>query len=84
MKERTSILTVLVSFLVLICQPLSAKCVPLIKEARERLADAHLSKGDESKAKALLEEADNLSQANNHKEGIQKANEALSIIKKKK
>jgi hypothetical protein len=57
--------------------------VPLIKEAREQLAVANLSKGEEAKVKALLEEADKLSEANNHKEGIKKANEALAIIKKK-
>jgi hypothetical protein len=62
---------------------LSAKCVPLIEQAREQLAAARLSKADEMKVKALLEEADRLSQANNHKDGIQKANEALAIIKKK-
>jgi hypothetical protein len=72
-----------ISYVALTHQPLGAKCVPLIKEVREQLSAAHLSKSDETKVKALLEEADKLSEANNHKEGIQKANEALRIIKKK-
>lgn len=81
--KKVWILTGVVSYVALTYQPASAKCVPLIKEAREQLASAHLSKSDETKVKALLEEADKLSEANNHKEGIQKANEALNIIKKK-
>jgi hypothetical protein len=71
------------SCVVLAYETLSAKCVPLIKEAREQLASAQLSKADETRVKALLMEADKLSEANNHKEGIQKANEALNILKKK-
>jgi hypothetical protein len=73
----------IISCVALTYQPVSAKCVPLIKEVREHLAAAHLSKADETKVNALLEEADRLSQADKHKEGIQKANEALAIIKKK-
>jgi hypothetical protein len=57
-----------------------AKCVPLIKEAREQLTTARLSKKDLERVKLLLDEADKLSEANNHKEGIRKANEALAII----
>jgi hypothetical protein len=60
-----------------------AKCVPLIKEAREQMVSARLSKRDQEQVKALLEEADRLSEANDHKGGIRKANEALSIINKK-
>jgi hypothetical protein len=77
------IFTGIMTFVALAHQPVFAKCVPLIKEAREQLAAAHLAKIDEARVKALLQEADQLSQANNHKEGIQKANEALAIIKKK-
>jgi hypothetical protein len=72
-----------ICYLALTYQTVFAKCVPLIKEAREHLASAQLSIADEAKVKALLEEADKFSQANSHKEGIQKAKEALAIIKKK-
>jgi hypothetical protein len=81
--KKAWILAGAVSYIALTFQPVWAKCVPLIKEAREQLAVAHLSKGEEAKVKALLEEADKLSEANNHKDGIKKANEALAIIKKK-
>jgi len=72
-----------VSCMALTSQPVWAKCVPLIKHAREELAGAQLSKGKEARINALLEEADKLSEANNHKEGIKKAKEALAIIKKR-
>jgi hypothetical protein len=81
--KNTWIFAAIISFVALAPQVVSAKCVPLIKEVREHLATAHLSKGDEAKVKALLEEADKLSEANKHKEGIKKANEALAVIKKK-
>ena len=81
--KKAWIFTGMISYVALTYQPVFAKCVPLIKEVREHLASAQLSKADETKVKALLEEADKLSQANNHKDGIQKANEALAIIKKK-
>jgi hypothetical protein len=55
----------------------------LIKEGRELMASAKLSKGDETKAKGLLDEADQLREAGNHVDGIKKANEALNILKKK-
>ena len=81
--KKTWIFAAMVSYVGLAAQELPAKCVPLIKEAREQLATAQLSKADETRVKALLDEADKLSEANNHKEGIQKANEALAIMKKK-
>lgn len=77
------ILAVMVSFLILSFQPVGAKCAPLIKDGREQLASAKLSKGDEAKVKGLLDEADQLREAGNHVEGIKKANEALNILKKK-
>jgi hypothetical protein len=81
--KKAIVIAAIFNFVGLTYEPLLAKCVPLIKEAREQLAAANLSRADAIKVKALLEEADKLSADNNHKEGIQKANEALSIIKKK-
>jgi len=81
--KKTWLLAGVVGYVGSISQPALAKCVPLIKEAREQLASARLSKSVETRVKALLEEADKLSEANNHKEGIQKANEAITIIKKR-
>jgi hypothetical protein len=81
--KKAWIFAAMISHIGLAPQASSAKCVPLIKEVRERLASAQLSRADETKVKALLEEADALSEANNHKEGIRKANEALAVIKKK-
>jgi hypothetical protein len=80
--KRTLILAAAMGFLALSFQSSSAKCVPLIKEAREELASAKLSKADEAKVKALLSEADKLSEAGNHIDGVKKANEALAILKK--
>ena len=81
--KKAGIFAAMVSYVALAPQALPAKCVPLIKEAREQLATAQLSKADDTKVKALLDEADKSSEANNHKEGIQKANEALAVMKKK-
>jgi len=81
--KKAWILAGAVSYVALTGQPAWAKCVPLIQEVREELAAARISKGEEAKVNALLEEAAKLSEANNHKDGIKKANEALAIIKKK-
>jgi hypothetical protein len=81
--KKASIMAGVLGYLVLTYHPVWGKCVPLIKEAREQLTISQLSKADETRVKALLVEADKLSEANNHREGIQKANEALAIIKKK-
>lgn len=81
--KKAWILAGAVGYVALTGQPVWAKCVPLIQEVREQLAAAHLAKGEEAKVNALLEEAEKLSEANNHKEGIKKANDALAIIKKK-
>jgi hypothetical protein len=64
-------------------QPAIAKCAPLIKEAREQLGSAKLSKSDDAKVKALLKDADKLTEANNHIDAVKKANEALDLLKKK-
>lgn len=64
-------------------QPVWGKCAPLIKQGREQLAGAKLSKTDEAKVKALLDEADQLREAGNHAEGVKKANEALNLLKQK-
>jgi hypothetical protein len=80
--KATLIFVAAATLLVLSNQPTLAKCVPLIKEAREQLASAKLSKSDEAKIKTILNEADKLSEAGNHIEGVKKANQALNMLKK--
>jgi hypothetical protein len=80
--KATLILAAAASLMALSIQPTSAKCVPLIKEAREQLASAKLSKSDDAKIKTILNEADKLSEAGNHVEGVKKATEALNMLKK--
>lgn len=80
--KATLILAAAAALLVLSNQSISAKCVPLIREAREQLASAKLSKSDEAKIKTILNEADRLSEAGNHVDGVKKANQALNMLKK--
>ncbi|HVO95619.1 MAG TPA: hypothetical protein VMT22_22375 [Terriglobales bacterium] len=80
--KKIMILSGLLGLLALPVHSTWAKCAPLIKEAREQLASAKLSKSDEAKVKALLNEAEKVSEAGNHIEGVKKANEALEILKK--
>ncbi len=71
------------SFLALSSYPAWAnRCPGLIKEGRELLASAKLSKTDESKAKALLDEAQKLHESGSHSDSIKRANEALGLLKK--
>jgi hypothetical protein len=56
-------------------------CPTLIKEGREKLAAAKLSKANESKAKGLLDEAQRLHESGSHGDSVKKANEALSLLK---
>jgi len=83
MMKRLAIVAGMLGFLAISFQSASARCVPLIKEAREQLVSAKLSKSDETKVKALLSDADKVSEAGDHKEGVKKANAALEILKKK-
>jgi hypothetical protein len=82
MKKLVTVLGA-VGLMFLLAQPTWAKCAPLIKEGRELLPNAKLAKANEDKAKALLDEAQKALDAKDHKTGVEKANEALAIIKKK-
>ena len=83
MMKRLAIAVSMVGLLALSYQSASAKCAPLIKEAREQLASTKLSKSDDAKVRGLLTEADKLTEANNHIDAVKKANEVLDILKKK-
>jgi hypothetical protein len=83
MKRVGSLLAV-VGLLVLSSQPVWAnRCPRLIKEGKELLTSAKLSKSDEEKVKALLDESQKLHDSGSHADSIKKANEALDLLKKK-
>ena len=83
MKRVWSFLGV-VGLLILFVQPVWANSCPrLIKEGKELLTGAKLAKADESKIKALLDEAQKLHDAGDHSASMKKANEALALLKKK-
>ena len=83
MKRALSILG-LIGLLIFSVQPVWANTCPrLIKEAKGLLAAAKLVKADESKIKALLDEAQKFHDAGSHSEAMKKANEALDLLKKK-
>lgn len=83
MKRVWSLLGV-VSLLILSVQPVLARtCPTLIKEGKELLATAKLSKANENKVKALLDESQKLHDAGSHGDSVKKANEALDLLKKK-
>ena len=81
MKRMLSLIAL--SGLVLMAQPLWARCAPLIKEGRQLLSTAKLGKADEDKAKSLLDQAQKNLDAGDHRSGVQNANAALDILKKK-
>jgi hypothetical protein len=58
-------------------------CPKLIKEGRDLLAKASLSKSDATKIKGLLDESEKLHDSGDHGESVKKAKEALSLLKKK-
>lgn len=58
-------------------------CPKLIKEGRDLLAKASLSKVDVTKIKGLLDESEKLHDSGDHGESVKKAKEALSLLKKK-
>ncbi|HEY2919401.1 MAG TPA: hypothetical protein VGK77_10450 [Candidatus Binatia bacterium] len=58
-------------------------CPKLIKEGRDLLAKASLSKADATKIKGLLDESEKLHDSGDHGESVKKAKEALSLLKKK-
>lgn len=71
--------------LMLLSQPLSAsQCPGLIREGRDLLAKAKLARADQDKIKALLDESQKLHNSGNHDDSVEKANEALGLLKKKK
>jgi hypothetical protein len=58
-------------------------CPKLIKEGRELLAKASVSKADATRIKNLLDESEKLHDSGDHGESVKKAKEALSLLKKK-
>jgi len=70
--------------LLLSAQPALARtCPKLIKEGKDLLASAKLSKANGDKVKALLDESQKLHDAGSHADSVKKANEALDLLKKK-
>ena len=83
MKKAMTLLA-LAGLMLLSVQPAWARTCPrLIKEGRELLSGAKLAKANESKVKALLDEAQKLHDAGSHGDSVKKANEALDLLKKK-
>jgi hypothetical protein len=56
-------------------------CPTLIKEGREKLASSKLTKADQGKARALLDDAQKLHDSGSHADSVKKANEALALLK---
>ena len=84
MKKKASLMFSLIGILLFFAQPAWAStCPKLIKEGRETLVKVKLTKADEDKAKALLDEAQKLHDNGSHAASVKKANEALDLLKKK-
>lgn len=58
-------------------------CPTLIQEGRDLLAKANYSKAEAAKIAALLDESDKLHNSGDHSASVKKANEALTLLKKK-
>lgn len=84
MKKKASLMFSTLAILLLSAQPAWAStCPKLIKEGRETLVKVKLTKADEDKVKALLDEAQKLHDNGSHAASVKKANEALDFLKKK-
>ncbi len=82
--RRVGSLLGVISLLLLFVQPAWARtCPKLIKEGKDLLASAKLSKANEDKVKALLDESQKLHDGGSHGDSVKKANEALDLLKKK-
>ena len=74
----------LASLLIFSVQPVWANSCPrLIKEAKGLLADAKLTKANQDKVKALIDEAQKLHDSGSHGDSVKKAKEALALLGKK-
>jgi hypothetical protein len=78
-----SFMMVFVFFVFLSLPALAFECPSLVMEGRSLLAKAKLSAADSSRAKALLAEAEKLHSAGSHGESVEKAKEALALLKNK-
>jgi hypothetical protein len=58
-------------------------CPKLIKEGRDFLCKASISKADATKIKSLLDESEKLHDSGDHGASMKRAKEALSLLKKK-
>lgn len=84
MKKKAVVMFSLIGILLFFAQPAWANtCPKLIKEGRETLVKVKLTKADEDKVKAFLDEAQKLHDSSSHAASVKKANEALDLLKKK-
>jgi len=58
-------------------------CPTLIQEGRDLLAKANYSKTEAAKITSLLDESEKLHNSGDHAASVKKANEALSLLKRK-
>ena len=83
MKRLLSVVG-LASLLMFSVQPVWANSCPrLIKEAKGLLADAKLTKANQDKVKALIDESQKLHDSGSHGDSVKKAKEALALLGKK-
>ena len=84
MRKKAVVMFSLIGILLFFAQPAWAStCPKLIQEGRETLVKVKLTKADEDKVKALLDEAQKLHDNGSHAASVKKANEALNLLKKK-
>ncbi len=82
--KKLSMLAAAVVLALLSAQPLWARmCPKVIKEGRDTLAKAKLSKAESDKVKTLLDDADKAHDSGEHDQAIKKAKQALALLNKK-
>ena len=82
--KKLSMLAAAVVLALLSAQPLWARtCPKVIKEGRDSLAKAKLSKTESDKVKTLLDDADKAHDSGDHDQAIKKAKQALALLNKK-
>lgn len=81
MKKLALVLVVAVLVLAVGAPAYAFKCPSLIKQANDQIAKMDQNSDKVKKAKALVAEADKLHKAGNHGDSVNKAEEALALLK---
>ena len=82
-KFSSAIFAVAIAMIAIVGPVFANSCPTLIQEGRDLLAKANYSKPEAAKIAVLLDESEKLHNSGDHSASVKKANEALTVLKKK-